>query len=225
LQKGLFIVFEGIDGSGTTTQWDLLARYIEEQDFPVVRTREPGGTPLAEKIRHLVLDPDEEVDDTTEMLLYAASRAQHVHQVIAPALREGKAVICDRFVASSLAYQGYGRGLGLEPVWQVNQAAVDGCLPDLTIYLDLPLEEASRRRRERGERPDRMELAGEGLQERVANAFRELAESRADESLLLDGTRSRELLAGNILEKLQERWPHFPSRSGQSSRGRPCARE
>lgn len=211
MYKGLFIVFEGIDGSGTTTQCELLARYIEEQGLPVVRTREPGGTPLAEKIRHLVLDPTEEVDDITEMLLYAASRAQHVHQVIAPALQGGTTVVCDRFVASSLAYQGYGRGLGWEAVWQVNQAAVDGCLPDLTIYLDLPLAEASRRRRERGGSPDRLELAGERLQEQVARAYRDLADSRTDESLLLDGTRSRELLAGEILEKLQERWPHFPS--------------
>lgn len=213
MQKGLFIVFEGIDGSGTTTQCELLARYIEEQGHPVVHTREPGGTPLAEKIRHLVLDPTEEVDDITEMLLYAASRAQHVHQLIAPALREGTAVVCDRFVASSLAYQGYGRGLGLEPVWQVNQAAVDGCLPDLTIYLDLPLGEARRRRRERAGKPDRMELAGERLQEKVAKAYRELAGSREDESIILDGTRSQERLAGEVLGKLQERWPHFPLRS------------
>ncbi|MBT4503246.1 MAG: dTMP kinase [Gemmatimonadetes bacterium] len=213
MHKGLFIVFEGIDGSGTTTQCELLARSIESRGVPVIRTREPGGTPLAEKIRHLVLDPDGEVDDITELLLYAASRAHHVHEVIAPALMEGTAVICDRFVASSLAYQGYGRGLGLEPVWQVNQVAVDGCLPDLTIYLDLPLGEASRRRRERGGNPDRMELAGERLQEQVARAYRELADSRKEESLLLDGTRSQELLGGEILKKLQERWPNFPLRS------------
>ena len=210
MHKALFIVFEGIDGSGTTTQCEFLARYLEKQGYEIVSTREPGGTPLAEKLRGLLLDPAEKIHDTTEMLLYAAGRAQHVHELILPALKAGKPVICDRFIASSLAYQGYGRGLGVDVVRQVNLYAVRSCLPDLTVYLDLPVEVARRRRRRRADRPDRLEQAGDLLQEKVCQAYRKIAREQPEASLIVDATRSREDIAAEIRSKLLERWPSFP---------------
>lgn len=213
MSKGLFIVFEGIDGSGTTTQCELLASYIEERGYPVVQTREPGGTPLAEKIRKLVLDPAENIHCTTEMLLYAASRAQHVHELVDPALKEGKTVICDRFIASSLAYQGYGRDLGVEVVRQVNRYAVADCLPDLTIYLDLPLDVAILRRQQRAGSPDRLEREGDQLQEKVSLAYREVAKQQLETALILDATAGEEELADEIRTRLRERWPAFPFRN------------
>ena len=141
-----FIVFEGIDGSGTTTQAALLAERLEARGVDVVRTREPGGTPLGEGLRRLLLDPASHMEDSTEALLYAASRAQHVAEVIRPAVHRGATVISDRFVDSTLAYQGCGRGLGVELVRSINAPAVADLLPDLTVYLDLPVAAAHRRR-------------------------------------------------------------------------------
>ena len=125
VSQGHFIVFEGVDGSGTTTQSRLLASHLREAGLPVTLTREPGGTPIAEKIRQLVLDPSiEGVSPMSELFLYAASRSQHVEEVIAPSLDRGDVVVCDRYIASSIAYQGYGRGLNLEEIEQINRLAV-----------------------------------------------------------------------------------------------------
>ena len=210
--RALFIVFEGIDGSGTTTQCDLLASYIQEDlGVQVVQTREPGGTPLAEKIRGLVLDPKAgEMHFSTELFLYAASRSQHVEELIKPALRAGRPVICDRFTDSTLAYQGYGRGLEITYITQVNGMAAAGCLPDLTIYLDLPVEVARERRRQRASRPDRLEAAGEELQRRVCRGYKEIACQKPGKSLMLDATRGVGELAVEVRDKLSARWPGFP---------------
>lgn len=212
MSNPLFIVFEGIDGSGTTTQVGRLKEFVENEcGAEVVATREPGGTPLAERIRQLVLDPDVEgMNYKTELLLYAASRVQHVHERILPALQAGKPVLCDRYVASSLAYQGHGRGLDLPMVNQVNELAVGTCLPDLTIYLDLPVPVARQRRQHRADRPDRLEQAGDELQERVAQGYREVAAEEPAASLLLDATISEESLAKEIRRQLSARWPLFP---------------
>lgn len=208
----LFIVFEGIDGSGTTTQVSRLKEFAETAcKVDIVVTREPGGTPLAERIRQLVLDPAAvEMHDKTELLLYAASRNQHVNELIAPALKAGKPVLCDRFIASSMAYQGYGRGLDLELVEQINDIAVGACLPDLTIFLDLPVEVASERRRRRAGEPDRMEGAGGGLQEKVAQAYRNIAILKPQTSLVLDATQSAEVLADEVRRQVCYRWSCFP---------------
>ena len=212
LHRALFIVFEGIDGSGTTTQSKLLARYMEEElGIHPVYTREPGGTLLAEKIRDLVLDPDtEEVNLETELFLYAASRAQHVDRVIRPAFQGGKPVICDRFTSSTLAYQGYGRGLDLEMVLKVNAWAVRGCWPDTTIFLDLPVEEAVNRRRKRIGRPDRLEEEGNDFQEKVRTGYLEIARKNQENSLVLDATLSCQDLAEATRAELWTRWPKFP---------------
>ena len=158
MTKGLFITFEGNDGSGKTTQILKLTEYLKARGMEVCHLREPGGTPIGEKIRNLVLDKEnEEMCAAAEMLLYAASRAQLVHTVIKPRKAEGKAVICDRFVDSSYAYQGIGRGLGLDTVIAVNAPAIVDCLPDLTFFMDVDADTAMKRRDATGQEADRIE--------------------------------------------------------------------
>ena len=145
MNRGFFITFEGGDGSGKSTQISILKESLIEKGYDVILTREPGGTDISEKIRELILDPENgEMEDITEAYLYAAARAQLVRQLIKPALEEGKVVICDRFVDSSIAYQGFGRGLG-DAVGVINTYAVDDCMPDLTILLKLDPERGSSR--------------------------------------------------------------------------------
>lgn len=135
---GIFITIEGADGSGKSTVASLLQQYFFEKAESVVLTREPGGIPIAEQIRAIILDPEHtRMDAKTEVLLYAAARRQHLVEKVIPALKEGKLVICDRFVDSSLSYQGIGRGLGIEPVWQINRFAIDDCMPDCTLLFEL----------------------------------------------------------------------------------------
>lgn len=143
----MFVTFEGCEGVGKSTQLKLVKEYLERTGQDAVFVREPGSTEISEQIRRVILDPaNTAMEPMTEVLLYAASRAQLVREVIKPALAEGKLVICDRFVDSSVAYQGYGRGLGADAVWQINRSALDGILPDLTIFIDLPPTKAWRSR-------------------------------------------------------------------------------
>ncbi len=141
----MFVTFEGCEGVGKSTQLRLLKEYLEKTGQEALYIREPGSTSISEQIRQVILDPNNsEMRDATEALLYAASRAQLVREVIKPALAEGKLVICDRFVDSSVAYQGYGRGMGADAVWEINKIALDGVLPDLTIFIDLPPDKSFR---------------------------------------------------------------------------------
>ncbi|MEE3259842.1 MAG: dTMP kinase [Candidatus Latescibacterota bacterium] len=210
MSKGHFIVFEGIDGSGTTTQCRILSSYLEEAGARVTLTREPGGTPAAEQIRRLVLDPQlGDLSYMAELFLIAASRSQHVEELIQPSLDRGEVVICDRYIASSLAYQGYGRGLDLEIIKRVNLLAVGNCVPDVTIYLDLPLEVARARRDQRGDTADRLEQAGEDLQERVARGYRDIAGSEQT-ARVFDARLDQDQLASCIRDALREQWLWFP---------------
>ncbi len=135
----MFVSFEGCDGSGKSTQLRLVKEYLEKTNQPALYVREPGSTSISEQIRGIILDEkNKEMGDITEALLYAASRAQLVHEVIKPALERGELVICDRYVHSSIAYQGYARGMGADLIAKINEPAVDGCMPDLTIFIDLP---------------------------------------------------------------------------------------
>lgn len=194
--KGVFISFEGSDASGKSTQIRCLAEWLEEQGMRPLITREPGGTVIGEKIREILLDKAHgEMLPVTEALLYAASRAQHVGQVIRPALEAGKIVITDRFVDSSAAYQGYGRGLG-GIVETVNEPAVDGVMPDLTVLLIVDPEDMRRRRDVREE--DRIEAEGTAFQEAVREGFLRIAERNGDRFLVLDGRRSVEDIAEEI---------------------------
>jgi dTMP kinase len=164
----VFISFEGLDGCGKTTQAAMLAAALELEGRTVVRVREPGGTPIGERIRELLLDGDSVIGGAAEALLYAAARAQLVDQVILPALARGEVVVADRFIDSSLAYQGVARGLGLEQVLQANELATGGLMPDITLLLELPPELASARR---GDTPDRIESESDGFHAAVAEGF------------------------------------------------------
>lgn len=210
-QAPLFVVFEGIDGAGTTTQAKLLAHFLNTQGHPVVVAREPGGTEIGERIRDLLLDPSlVDMAARAELLLYSASRAQLVDEVIGPALKAGKPVISDRYAASTIAYQGAGRGLGRELIDYLNRVAVQNCVPDITIYLDVPLEVANERMNNVG--MDRLEQEGAGFRERVAGAYRKMSADQ-DKTLLVDGTVEKYPLADRIVEELRSRWPAFPYRT------------
>ena len=175
--KGLFIVFEGADGCGKSTQLRFLAEYLESLGVDALRTREPGGCPVAEQIRQILLDPqNEQMTAVTEALLYAAARAEHVRQVIAPAVKAGRVVLCDRFVYSSIAYQGYGRQLGADAVWRINEIAVSGCMPDATVFINVPPERAFERMNEHKVH-DRLEREHISFHRLVFDGFLDLSAS------------------------------------------------
>jgi len=190
----MFITLEGLDGSGKTTQARLLGARLEANGVEVVTTREPGGTPLGDEIRDLVLHGDH-VAPWAEAALYAAARAQHVDQVIRPALERGATVICDRYVDSSVAYQGIARGLGLERVLELNLAVVEGLMPERTILLEIDVAGAAGRM---GSDLDRIEREDEGFRARVAAAYGELAAMFPERYVVVDGTARPEDVAEEI---------------------------
>ena len=190
----MFISFEGLDGCGKTTQAQVLAERLRAAGSEVVLTREPGGTALGEEIRSLLLHGDH-VAPWAEAALYAASRAQHVDEVIRPALARGAVVVCDRYVDSSVAYQGVGRGLGLDRVLKLNLAAVGGLMPDLTVLLEIGIDDAAARV---GDERDRIEREDDGFRERVAQGYRTLAERFPDRYVVVDGRRTVDEVAEEI---------------------------
>jgi dTMP kinase len=197
----MFVSFEGLDGSGKSTQAELLRARLEAEGEDVVATREPGGTELGERIRDLVLHGGH-VTPWAEALLYAASRAQHVEEVIRPALARGASVICDRYVDSSVAYQGVGRGLGLERVLELNLEAVGGLVPDRTFLLEL--DPGKVHARLSGEH-DRLEREDAGFHARAAEGYREIAARFPERIVVLDGARSASDLAEEVYGALRVR--------------------
>ncbi len=174
MKKGFFITFEGGDGSGKTTQINLLKDYLKSRDIEAITVREPGGVPISEKIRSLILDnQNTDMKDITEMLLYAAARAQLVSQVILPALAKGKAVICDRFVDSSYVYQGFARGLGIDIVVNINDIATQKLIPDITFFMNIDPTTAIDRRLRCGN-PDRLESESISFHKKVYEGYIEL---------------------------------------------------
>ena len=172
--RGKFITFEGCEGSGKSTQLKLLSAYLEREGIPYIMTREPGGSPIAEDIRKIILDgKNTAMCDECEAMLYAASRIQHLREKVIPALEEGKLVICDRYVDSSLAYQGYARGLGLDYVADINKKAFELCTPDLTVFLDISPDKAFERKHGADEN-DRMEKQGLEFHKRVYEGYLKL---------------------------------------------------
>ena len=169
-----------------------------------VVTREPGGTPLGERIRALLIDPGADMSRETEALLLNSSRAELVDKTIAPALRAGKLVVCDRFWDATLAYQGYGRGLPLDNLQQLNLFAARGLTPDLTFLLDIPLDIS--RQRLQGRSTDRMERENQAFHERVARGYRELAAANAQRFVVLDGTQPQAQVAAQVLDAVLKRW-------------------
>lgn len=205
--SGFFIVFEGADGSGKSTQMRLLAEHLEGLGAHVLRTREPGGCPVAEEIREIVLSKDEkQMEALTEAMLYAAARAEHVRQVIMPALKSGSIVLCDRYLLSSLAYQGYGRQLGVNEVRRINEPAIAGCLPDVTIFINISPDQAFKRMNELKER-DRLERAGMSFHERVFNGYIELSKSEDVISIDAQGTKyeTHEIIKQKIVPILKNK--------------------
>ena len=205
---GAFLSIEGLDGSGKGTQIEKLTDMIDRFGFEVVHSREPGGTPIGEKVREILLSrEDAEMTDITEALLFAASRAQHVREVIRPAVAAGKVLLCDRFVDSSAAYQGGGRQLGVERVLAINAPAVDGTLPLATVYLDIGHTESLRRRCAASE-PDRLEMETEQFHARVEAAYHELIARDPERFIVVDATGDRdaigEEIAARVLKRLTE---------------------
>jgi dTMP kinase len=196
----MFVTFEGVDGSGKTTQTRLLAEQLRAEGRDVVETREPGGTPLGESIRDLLLQ-SARVAPWAETPLFAAARAQLVADVIRPALARGADVVCDRYIDSSLAYQGLARGLGVDRVLELNLLVTGGLLPDQTFLIDIPVEEAARRT---GVRPDRIEREGQGFAAQVDQAYRELAQVFAQRITLVDGTQPPDEVAKLIRGQLRD---------------------
>lgn len=195
----MFVTFEGIDGSGKSTQARLLGERLRDEGREVVSTREPGGTDLGERVREILLG-DGSIVPWAEAALFAAARAQLVETVIRPALARGAFVICDRYVDSSLAYQGVARGLGLDAVLELNLAAVDGLIPDRTFLLALPPGDAAARS---SSRPDRIEREGLAFLGRVDRAYRELAARFPDRIVALDAARPPEAIADDVLDAIR----------------------
>jgi len=201
MNKGLFISFEGPDGSGKSTQLALLKSYCQEKGYEILCTREPGGTAISEKIRELLLDyRNTEMIAEAEALLYAASRAQLVKQVIKPALEEGKIVLSDRFMDSSIAYQGFGRKLG-DGVRLINEFAVQGLQPDLTFFLDLDPKEGKNRVLALG-KPDRIEGEAMNFHYAVYEGYKELCKHYAFRYVRIDASLPKEEIANIIQEKV-----------------------
>ena len=196
----MFVTFEGLDGSGTTTQSELLGQHLEEAGRDVVLTREPGGTELGDRIRELVLGGTE-ISPWAEAALFAAARAELVSEVIQPALERGADVVCDRYLDSSLAYQGIARGLGLDRVLELNLHAISGILPDRTYLLIVDPEEAARRR---GDPSDRIEREDDEFRVRVAQAYEELAAAFPQRIVTIHGARPAGEIASEILDELRQ---------------------
>ncbi|MDQ0340617.1 dTMP kinase [Caldalkalibacillus uzonensis] len=205
---GLFITFEGPDGAGKTTQLKLLAEALKASGYDCIVTREPGGTVISDRIRAIILDPEHQsMHAPTEVLLYAASRAQHVLEKINPALEQGKIVLCDRFVDASIAYQGYGLEIGEAQVRAINQFATQGLLPHKTFLLDISAEEGRRRLVERKQAEfkqglDRIEQKDLAYHERVRQGFLQLAEQEARISLI-DASQPVEVIHQQILREVR----------------------
>ena len=192
MKKGLFITFEGNDGSGKTTIANLVVGTLQELCYDVVYTREPGGIRIAEDIRSFFLNPEyTEMDPMCEAMLYAAARRQHLVQKVLPALAEHKIVICDRFIDSSLAYQGSARGLGISEIYELNQFAVKGHMPDLTLFLKVDLETGLSRVQARGAM-DRMDQESMDFHIKVAQGYDEVLKSYQDRIHVIDASQEVE---------------------------------
>ncbi len=203
--KGLFITFEGVDGCGKSTQLRFLAEYLrEEKGIEPLVTREPGGCRIAEKIREIVLDIENgEMCDQTEALLYTAARAQHVHEVIRPAVEQGRIVLCDRFIDSSLAYQGLGRELGADDIFEINRFAIGGTMPDKTFFLDFPPHLAFQRMSKKRVH-DRLETQDEEFYLKLYNGFVELSARFPERIIRIDASGDKFMTRDKLRVQMDE---------------------
>lgn len=201
--SGLFVTFEGIDGCGKTTQIAILKERLEQEGYKVVLTREPGGTNISERIRDIILDIDnDKMSYVCEMMLYAAARAQLVEEVIKPNLCDETIVLCDRFVDSSYVYQGIARGLGIEIVEEINKIAQNGVYPDVTLILDISLEESQRRRM--NEEDDRIERERIKFHEMVRQGYLDIAKRHTDRIKVIDGSKDIDSVSNKVMECIKK---------------------
>lgn len=201
MKTGLFITFEGADGCGKTTQLNLLADYLRAKGHAVEVTREPGAKGLGEKIRKILLNYDGEVSDRCESFLFLADRAQHIDMIVNPAVEAGKIVLCDRHTDSSLAYQGYGRGLPVDRIKKLNDIAVNGRIPDLTLIFDIDIETSMSRV---GSEKDRMESAGMEFFNRVRNGYLEIAKQEPQRVKVIDASKSIEQIHRDVIQIIEK---------------------
>ena len=198
-----FIVLDGVEGCGKSTQTPLLSVALTERGYQVVMTHEPGGTPTGERIRQVLLDPGLSISALSEALLFCASRAQHLAQVIRPALADGNIVVCDRFSASTAAYQGYAGDLGFDTFWELDQLATGGQLPDMTIILDLDPQVGRQRRSHQSADTDRIEQQPTDYHRRVREGFLEYAQQVGSAAVVIDGDHPVEEIHADILRILE----------------------
>lgn len=201
--KGLFITFEGTEGSGKTTLIDKVENYLNEKGFKVVKTREPGGIKIAEQIRNVILDVNNtKMDKITEALLYAASRRQHLVEKVLPNLEKGYIVICDRFIDSSLAYQGYARGIGIDKVYKINLSATDGILPDYTFYIDVRPEVGLARITKNNREQNRLDLENINFHKNVYEGYKQVEKLFPERFININGEQSIDMVFNDIKSKL-----------------------
>lgn len=205
MKTGKFITFEGCDGCGKSTQLRLLSEFLKESDVPHIFTREPGGGKISESIREILLNgKNTEMTDECEALLYAAARAQHLREIVEPALQAGKLVICDRYVDSSLAYQAYARGLGVEFVEKINAFALERYLPDLTVFIDLSPQDAFKRKNGADEN-DRLEQAGMAFHQKVYEGYQAIAAEYPERVKRVDGKKTPQGIFEDVVKLLKEK--------------------
>ena len=204
MHQGKFITIEGIDGCGKTTVTALLVKQLINEGYAVVHTREPGGIDIAEQIRSVILDPSNTtMDARTEALLYAASRRQHLVEKVIPSLYAGKLVICERFLDSSLAYQGVARGIGMEAIWKINEFAIESHMPDITLLLDVDVQTAMRRMADR-QGKDRLDQESMDFHHKVHDAFERIASMYPQRIKKIDATQSIDRVVKTMRDKLDE---------------------
>ena len=201
MKKDLFITFEGADGCGKTTQLNLLKDYLENKGYEVVITREPGAKGLGEKIREILLNYDGEVSNRCESFLFLADRAQNIDIIVNPAIQQGKIVLCDRHTDSTVAYQGYGRGLDIKQINMLNNIATNNKKPDLTLVFDVDIETSMKRV---GSQQDRMEKSGKDFFNRVRNGYLELAKQEPERIKVIDTTKSIEEVKKDVVEIIDQ---------------------
>lgn len=202
--SGIFITLEGPDGSGKSTISRFLLDYLKKRKIDFIFTREPGGTPIGENIRKIILDKKNiNMSPRTEALLYAASRSQHISEKIKPALDDGKVVVCERFVLSSLAYQGYARGLGIEEVKDINDFAIEGVIPDLTLFFNVDPIYALNRKTNRKE-GDRLEKEGVNFHSKVYDGYKKLISLYPEKIKLIDASKSIEETFDQVRKEIEK---------------------
>ena len=205
MRKGVFITFEGIDGCGKSTQLELAAKKLGEQSFPLLVTREPGGTAIAEKIREILISPqNSEMVNECELLMYLAARAQHVREKIIPAIEQGFVVLCDRFQEATFAYQGFGRNIPLDFLEKINSFATGGLSPDLTFVFDISVDLSNERMQKMNKAKDRLELNGRTFYQKIAEGYRFLAKKEPQIILLLDGSEPLERISEQVYCKIKD---------------------